>query len=157
MGNFLKSLVGTAESPVTGFLDAVSGILGKVVTDPNAKLQATLEISKAQNDLTMKLAELDAQTYQAQAAVIETEAKSESWITRNWRPIVALMFAIGCLIGFFDVLFGTIALAQKDLVLAIAMEFLGITKICLGGYYFGRTVEKSGPDIVAAWRGTQQK
>lgn len=143
MGDFLKSLIGGAESPVTGLLTAVDGIIGKFVTDPTQKLQATLELTKAQNDLTMKLAELDATTYQAQRDVIVAEAKSESWLTRNWRPIVALGFTV----HVFVIVWTGGYINGRELDPAFIHDMMETVKMCLGGYYIGRTVEKAGPSV----------
>lgn len=143
MGDFLKSLIGTAESPVGGLLATFDSILGKFVTDPNQKLQATLELTKAQNDLTMKLAELDATTYQAQRDVIVAEAKSESWLTRNWRPIVALGFAV----HVFVIVWTGGYINGRALDPAFIHDMMSTVKMCLGGYYIGRSFEKGGPDV----------
>lgn len=155
MSNPITSFIESVTSPATGLLTAAKGIIDKFVQSPDEKAKAVLELSEAQNAFTLEMAKLDAQNFQAQSNIIITEAKSESWITRNWRPLVALAFAAGCILALIDVLFGQVHADQKDLIMAIAMEFLAITKICLGGYYFGRTVEKKGPEMIAAWKGNK--
>jgi hypothetical protein len=153
MANPITSILESVSSPATGLLNAAKGILDKFIASPDEKAKATIELLEANNAFTLEMAKLDVTNYQTQASVIITEAKSESWLTSNWRPLVAVAFAAGCIMALVYVLFGTVRLDQKDLVMTIALEFLGITKICLGGYYFGRTWEKSGPQTVAAWRG----
>lgn len=143
MGDFLKNVLGGASSPVGGLLESINGILGKFITDPAQKIQATLELTKAQNDLTMKLAELDAQNYQAQRDVIVAEAKSDSWITRNWRPLVALGFSA----HVFVIVWTGGVLNGHTLSPQFVADMMSTVKLCLGGYYIGRTVEKAGPDV----------
>jgi hypothetical protein len=141
MGDFVKNLLGGG--PVSTVLGAVEGIIGKFVTDPTQKLQATIELTKAQNELTEKLAELDAANYAAQRDVIVAEAKSESWITRNWRPLVALGFAV----HVFVIVWSGGVLNGHTLTPAFIADMMSTVKLCLGGYYIGRSVEKAGPDV----------
>lgn len=141
MGDFLKSLVGGAESPVNGFLAAVNGILGKFITDPEKKLQAAEDMAKLQNDLTLKLAELDTDWAKAQAEVITTEAKSESWLTRNWRPMVALGFAF----HVFVIVWTGGYINGRELDHAFVADLMSTVKLCLSGYFVGRSAEKALP------------
>lgn len=86
----------------------------------------------------------------SQASVIETEARGEGWLQRNWRPIVALNFA------FIVIFYG--------LLLPISVGWLGFPPVrvgdmllewimnavmfCLGGYIGGRSLEKIVTTIV---------
>lgn len=153
MPNPITSFIETVTSPATGLLSAAKDIIDKFVQSPEDKAKAALAMAEANQTFTLEMAKLDAQNFQAQSNIIIAEAKSDSWMTRNWRPIVALAFAAGCMLCLVDVLFGHIPAENKELVMTIAGEFLDITKICLGGYYFGRTLEKSGPHLIAAWKG----
>ncbi len=70
------------------------------------------------------------------AGVITTEAKSESWITRTWRPITMLIFV-------FLVAAHWLGYTAPNITPAEIASLLDIVKIGLGGYMVSRGVEKS--------------
>jgi hypothetical protein len=72
---------------------------------------------------------------QARAKIVATEAKSEHWLTANWRPLVMIFFAI--LIGCYW--FGITAdQIQED----TAKSLLQVLGFGIGGYVGGRSAEK---------------
>lgn len=70
VGSVLGSIAGSAASGATGgvgvIMTAINDIIGKFVTDPNKKLEATQHALDVQAQL--QIAELDAMTKQAQSA-----------------------------------------------------------------------------------------
>src|SRR2546426_6920329 len=79
-------------NPVKALADVASGIIGKFVADPNEKLALQREVLEAQTALSSKAMDLQAQLVDAQAKVITAEATSQSWLARNWRPLLMLTF-----------------------------------------------------------------
>jgi len=77
------SLLATA----TALLPAISGLLDRVIPDPQAKAQAQVELLRLQQDGAFR--ELDAalQTSLAQAKINEIEAQSQSGWQAGWRPL----------------------------------------------------------------------
>jgi hypothetical protein len=78
-----------------------------------------------------KLKELE-----AASNVIIAESKSESWITRSWRPITMLTFVAlvaAHWLGF----------TAENITDEIVQSLLDIVKVGLGGYMVSRGVEKS--------------
>ena len=78
-----------------------------------------------------KLKELE-----AAASVIVAESKSESWITRSWRPITMLTF-VGLVAAHW------LGFTAENITPAEIASLLDIVKIGLGGYMLSRGVEKS--------------
>ena len=78
-----------------------------------------------------KLKELE-----AAASVIVAESKSESWITRSWRPITMLTF-VGLVAAHW------LGFTAENITPAEIASLLDIVKIGLGGYMVSRGVEKS--------------
>ena len=69
------------------------------------------------------------------------EAKSESWIARNWRPITMLTFV------------GIVVLNSLGIITLetnFAEDFMLLVQIGLGGYVVGRSAEKAAPAIAKA-------
>ncbi|MFC0712248.1 holin family protein [Azorhizophilus paspali] len=74
-------------STATALLPTISGLLDRVIPDPQAKAQAQLELLRLQQDGAFR--ELDAalQTSLAQAKINEIEAQSQSSWQAGWRPL----------------------------------------------------------------------
>ncbi|TBW02715.1 hypothetical protein E0E52_16980 [Azotobacter chroococcum] len=74
-------------STVTAVLPTISGLLDRVIPDPQAKAQAQMELFRLQQDGAFR--ELDAalQSGLAQAKINEIEAQSQSAFKSGWRPL----------------------------------------------------------------------
>ncbi|MFC0708588.1 holin family protein [Azorhizophilus paspali] len=74
-------------SAATALLPTISGLLDRVIPDPQAKAQAQIELLRLQQDGAFR--ELDAalQTSLAQAKINEIEAASQSAFKSGWRPL----------------------------------------------------------------------
>jgi hypothetical protein len=89
----------------------------------------------------------EAQQYLAAADIVKTEAASESWLTRSWRPItmIWLLVLISChLFGLTDV--AHVSEVQYDFMWKLL-------EIGIGGYTISRSVEKVAPSIANAIQG----
>src|SRR4051812_5171849 len=82
----------------SGVVDSITGVIGKFVADPNQKAAAQLEVTKLAADYQLKLLDSERDFAVQQASVVIAEAKSESWLARNWRPIIMLEF--GVILGY---------------------------------------------------------
>ena len=132
-----------------GLISAIGGVIDKLSTTDEEKLAAKAEILKIQSDLTVKLAEVDAKFAEAQAKVLVAEAQSESWMTRNWRPILMLSFTY-ILVHTYVLapIFGLVALEIPE-------DLWVLLKIGVGGYIVSRGVENVAsyaPDVAANLR-----
>lgn len=142
MGGFISGLMG---APLKGLLDGVGGILDKFVVNPEEKLKAQQEILKMQSDLQLKLLEVDGEFAKQQAAVISEEVKSESWLARNWRPLLMLTFTY--IIAHNYVLAPLFSFHSVE----IPPDMWQLLKLGMGGYIMGRSVEKVAttvPDLI---------
>ena len=72
-----------------------------------------------------------------QAEVIKTEMKGESWLQRNWRPIVMLNLCRVLLVIRWT------GVSSFHIALELEMGLLEIVKLGLSGYVVGRSVEKT--------------
>lgn len=73
--------------------------------------------------------------FKAAADIIVAEAKGESWLQRNWRPVLMLWFA--GLIGAHWMGFTAPNISDE-----VLNSLLDIVKIGIGGYVIGRSTEK---------------
>ena len=120
----------------------VKGILDKFITDPKDKLTAQLQVEQMSHELEVQTLKADTDFAAQQASVIVAEAKSESWIARNWRPIFSL--TLTAIVAFNFILAPIINMFADDRLKALPIppNMWGLITICLSGYMVGRSVEK---------------
>jgi len=112
-----------------GLMDMGKQLIGSWFPDPDEADKKQLEfLAIIQSG---KLKELE-----AAASVITTEANSESWITRSWRPITMLTFV--ALVAAHWLGYTAPNITPDEIA-----SLLDIVKIGLGGYMVSRGAEKS--------------
>lgn len=140
MGTLVGKIFG---GPFKEVLDGVAGVIDRFVTTPEEKQKAQIELSKMATDFQLKTLELDKEWAIQQATVIAAEAKSESWLARNWRPLTMLSFVF--IIDYNYILSPIFSLKS----LTIVPDMWELLRIGIGGYLIGRSAEKIVPDIIA--------
>jgi hypothetical protein len=128
---------------IGGLLDAGLKVLDKVLPDPQAKIQAQLELMRLQQAGEFKAIEADLQLAVSKADIIKTEAASSHWLAANWRPVLMLTFG-GLIVARW---FGWAApnLSEQEY-----LKLWDIVELGLGGYVIGRSVEKIAPSVAQA-------
>ena len=129
---FLANLI----TPITKVIDDVH-------TSEEEKLQIKSEMFKLQQEVTNKVVEYETRLMDNQAKVILAETQGESWLQRNWRPMMMIWFAV--LLGMYWFGFTPTNLTQAT----IDQLFL-LMQIGIGGYIMGRSGEKIIPQVVEA-------
>lgn len=130
----------------TPILELLGQVLTKVIPDTAARDKAMLEIQA-------QLLANDKALAEAARDVLVAEAKGESWLQRNWRPLfmMAIVFVImanGFLLPILS------AITKVDLVKlqgwdAIPQSLWSLAQIGVGGYVIGRTGEKIADTLAA--------
>jgi len=93
-----------------------------------------LAMSKQMNDYSQAV-------ITEQSNIIQAETNSDSWLTKNWRPLTMLVFVF--IIANNYILFPYITLFGGTATpLAIPPDMWQLLKLGLGGYVIGRSVEK---------------
>lgn len=83
--------------------------------------------------------EFETKQLEARARIVEAEAKSDSWLTANWRPITMLTF-----------LSLVVADVTGLLAFRLAPEAWTLLQLGIGGYVVGRSVEKAANPLISA-------
>ena len=122
--------------PLGAIMEIGSKVLDKVLPDPEAKAKAQAELIKIQQE--GRLAELNADNIEAQELTKRQEAdmKSDSWLSKNIRPMTLIfILLIYTIFGF---------MSAWDLeVNGPYVELLGQWGMLIMSFYFGgRTLEK---------------
>ena len=113
-------------------IQPISDTIGKIV-DKIAPDAGMAEKLKA--EITRELLKADSVALRKQANIIMAEANGDSWLQRNWRPLVMCNFA--CLITAHWLGFTPENLSEKQI-----LALLDIVQVGLGGYIVGRSAEK---------------
>ena len=118
-------------------------VIDKAVTDKD-------EANRLKQEIQSQLIESENSIVKAQIQVILAEAQGESWLQRNWRPL--LMVVIVAIIGnnyliapYLSAMFGV------GLQLDLPERLWDIMTIGVGGYVGARTADKG----INAWREVQ--
>ncbi len=116
-------------------LGGLFGLIDKSVPDKDqaAAIKARLQ----EQVLSGQMKEIE-----AAAAIIAAEANGESWLQRNWRPLLMCLFGVIIANNYLIVpLFGG---PKAD----IPPDMWDLLKLGIGGYVLGRSVEKG----VRVWK-----
>ncbi len=122
------------------FLPLLAPILEKTL---DRVLPDTVQKDRVRAELQSALMANAAELERTAAAVVMSEANGESWLQRNWRPLLMLLFGVIVANNFLVVpLFGS---PKAD----IPPDMWDLLKLGIGGYVLGRSAEKG----VKAWKG----
>jgi hypothetical protein len=119
-------------------------LVGKLVDLYKSYNEKQVTEAQLRRDIEKAVLGTFAEVSKSQADVIMAEAKGESWLQRNWRPMVAVAFAF--IVIFYGLVtpiavgwFGAAPIRVGDQLLGWIMDAV---IICLGGYIGGRSLEK---------------
>lgn len=129
IGKFIDRLIG----PVTGL--ASEFIEDK---DKRTEFEHRLRLALLQQESTLVEASRD---------VVVAEAQGQSWLQRNWRPLIMMIFG-AILANNYIIVPWLIALGVETVaVLEMPDGLWTLLTVGLGGYVVGRTIEKTGSSV----------
>jgi hypothetical protein len=96
IGKFLKNVAPKILSIVGDVIPSV-GILGKA----KDLIQKDSNISKEDKDIALKLLEIDVMEMQEVTKRWESDMASDSWLSKNVRPLTLVFFSLSYVIGWF--------------------------------------------------------
>lgn len=123
-----------------GALRPAFDLVDSLVTTDDERLKWKVALEKIENDLKVEGYKYDTALTEARSSIIIAEAQSQSWMARNWRPIIMLMF------GTLIVLIAT-GLMDVDALAAVPEQLWRLLQIGIGGYIVGRSAEKIVPQV----------
>lgn len=116
-------------------INFISALIGPIFSTIDAIVENKAEAEKIKLALQREMLSARSEKFKAAADIIVAEAKGESWLQRNWRPLLMLWFA--GLIGAHWLGYTAPNLPESTL-----NSLLDIVKIGVGGYVIGRSTEK---------------
>jgi len=133
VGSLVASALGTSSSP-----DAVNAA---IAADP-ASAAKILQVQTEHQEALVKM-QTDYQTNldTQRSDVIQAEAKSDSWMASNWRPVLMLTFT--AIVAMNWLILPVVSWFGPHLVpLVLPPDMWALLKIGVGGYIVGRSGEK---------------
>lgn len=131
-------------------IDIIGKVLDKAIPDAETRERAKAEI-------TAQLLANDKVLTEAARDVVVAEAKGESWLQRNWRPmlmvaIMGLLLWNGMVLPILSAMTG-VDLAKLQAWDSMPSAMWSLLQIGVGGYVIGRTGEKIADAVVATSKG----
>jgi len=131
-----------------GILSAIP-VIGKVIEKGLDVVDQFVADKDQANKLKHEIKEqIEAQSHEtdlaeirAQAGIVKGEVKGESWLQRNWRPLLMLIVIIIIANNYIIVPYLS-AFTDSVTVLELPKGLWALLNIGVGGYVGGRSVEK---------------
>ena len=116
---------------LSGIVKPITDLIDSLTTTEKEKKELSNELVRIENQFLGKALEYEAKLLDSQGRIVEAEAKGQSWLQRNWRPITMLTFLVLVVLDSFGLL-----------AFRLSNEAWLLLQIGLGGYVVGRTGEK---------------
>jgi hypothetical protein len=121
--------------PWAALIPVIGDLIGKLFPDPKVAAEAKLKLFELQQAGQLK--ELDG------AIQIITAEATGSWLQRNWRPMMMMVFTSLIVARWFG-------WTAPNLTEQEYKHLWDIVELGIGGYVIGRSVEKVAPGVVDA-------
>lgn len=116
---------------LAGIVKPITDLIDNLSTSDEERGKLKNELTKIENEFLGKALEYEVKLLDSQGRIVEAEAKGQSWLQRNWRPITMLTFLVLVVLDSFGLL-----------AFRLSNEAWLLLQIGLGGYVVGRTGEK---------------
>lgn len=124
-----------------GILGGVTSVIDQFVDDPQEKAKAKAAVMEQERKLEQAIMDYEQKRIEEQSKTIRAEIKGQSWMQRNWRPLLALSFGFIVVNNYILVPYAvSFGLDVPQLEMPGGLWALLTTMI--GGYTVGRTWEK---------------
>jgi hypothetical protein len=121
--------------------DTVAKVVGVFKLSPEQAAEHAAELAKIQADLTAKTVDAATAEMNASAEVIKAEAQSQSWLPRNVRPLLLLLWGLAITLNSIVPIFVRVWMPEFQVV-ALDPWVYKLTAIGFTGYVTARTWEK---------------
>lgn len=139
-------LVGKIVAPLLG---KVFDVVDQAVADKDlaAQIKAQIQVKSMEIDHSEFMTDM-----QERSKIVQAEATGHSWLQRNWRPLLMLVFV--AIVANNYIIFPYLSLfTEKTVMLELPDKMWTLMVIGVGGYIGGRTVEKAAPGVSGAVMG----
>ena len=128
---FIAEIGKSIISPITNLIDELD-------TSDEEKLTLKNQMQEMNLRYQAKLIEYDTKLLEAKSSIIVAEAQGKSWLQRNWRPLMMLLFGFVILYTVIAPAFG---LPDVDMT-GVPDRLWTLMTVGIGGYIASRGFEK---------------
>ena len=134
---------------VLGVVQPVADLVDNLHTSTEEKLQIQTKLFELQVGVYDKVVDYETRLAEAQAKIITAEAQSESWLSRNWRPLTMVVF-VALVVNRWTGISVLLGIPQVMVPHDIELKLWDAITLGLGGYIAGRSLEKIAPSVATA-------
>lgn len=131
--------IGKIISPVTNLID-------EVVTSDEERLKLKNELKRIELESSQMMIDYEKKLLDSQSQIVLGEVKGESWLQRNWRPLLMLTF-IAIVANNYIIAPYLLAAFKWSVVLDLPDKIWTAITVGMGGYIVGRSGEKIVKEI----------
>jgi len=124
-------------------------LVDNIHTSTEEKLIQKAKLLETQVKFMEYALDYESKQLEAQASIVNAEAKSEHWVTATWRPITMLSFVAAVMAYWFG-------LTPDALPPEAVDNMFTLMQIGVGGYVVGRSAEKTIPAAMKALKSKEQ-
>lgn len=133
---------------VAGLFKPAAEIIDNLHTSQEEKAQAQVALLEAQSGILARVLDYEASITAQQAKVVVAEAQGQSWLQRNWRPMLMCTFGFIVLWNFVVAPLISAATGEAVIMLELPPGMWSLLQIGVGGYIVGRSGEKISQTIM---------
>jgi Holin of 3TMs, for gene-transfer release len=147
IGGFLTKILGAGAKET---IDSIGNTIDKI-DKSDEKLEMQLKYKQLLMEMEGSYLSYESKLLESQSKIIESEAKGDSWLQRNWRPLLMLICMFIILNNYVLVPYFGIPVAVLDDHIWTLME-MGVT-----GYVAGRSLEKISENLGPVLQNVRKK
>ncbi len=136
-GGFLTKVLG---SGIKETVDSIGNAIDKI-DKSDEKLDIQLKYKKLLMEIEGSYLNYENKLLEGQTKIIESEAKGESWLQRNWRPMLMCICMVIIFMNYVLVPIFNVTPAILD------DHIWGMMQLGIGGYVGGRSLEKISENL----------
>jgi hypothetical protein len=137
LGGFLSKILGTGAKEV---VDSIGTAIDKI-DKSDEKLELQLKYKELLIGIEGACLDYEGKLLESKSKIIESEAKGESWLQRNWRPLLMCICMFIVFNNYVLVPYFNLPVTTLDEHIWTLMD-LGV-----GGYVAGRSLEKISENL----------
>lgn len=131
-GGFLSKVLGSGAKDT---IEAVGDAIDKI-DKSDEKLEMQLKYKQLLMEIEGSMINYENKLLESQSQIVQSESKGESWLQRNWRPILMLICMAIVFNNYMLVPYFNIPMATLD------DHIWNLIQMGVGGYVAGRSLEK---------------
>lgn len=133
-------------SGISEVFKPVSDTIDNLHTSEAEKKELKNVLEQTKNDAQKNILDYEAKLLNAKRDIIVSEAEGESWLQRNWRPL--LMLTVVAIVANNYLIYPYLAMfTEKVTVLDLPNGLWALLTTGVGGYVVGRSGEKISKNI----------